>query len=208
MCSKDTPNIATSLTLYKTDIIDSKIESSSHCKNIKLTINGCTIIRYHHRNLEDYQRTITFDIGPEANLHVEIVHTWVDGRLSLTGRQENNNISLYIHRSEIGPLSAVNINVDNTTRNNKVLGHITDSKIADIHLGLDVTFANVIELLLVNTSMYNKTYYNGALKVHSYLFTMVTEIYTKCSLEKETVIIITIENCTFINNRRALVIEV
>ena len=214
MCSKDTPNVATSLTLYNADIIDSRIESSSLCKNIKFTINGCTIDGYLGRNLRDYPVAITFDIGPEANLHVEIVHTWIYGQLSLTGRQENNNISLYIHRSEIRnsyffyPRSAVNINVDDTARNNKVLGHITDSKLADIRLSLDVTFANIIELLLVNTSMHNNTYYDGALNVFSYLLTTVTEVYTKCSLENETVIIITIENCTFINNQRALLIEV
>ena len=212
ICSKDTPNVATSLTLYKAEIVDSRIESSSHCKNIKLTINGCTIDGYHGRNLRDYQGTITFDIGPEANLHVDIVHTRIDGQLSLTGRQENNNISLYIHRSEImNPdffhlLSAVNINVGNTARNNKVLGHITDSKIADIRLLLDVTFANIIELLIVNTSMYNSTYYDGVLKVDSYMFP--TKIYTTCSLENETVIIITIENCTFSNNRAGSAIEV
>ena len=204
MCSKDTPNIATSLTLYKAKIIDSRIKSSSHCKNIKLTINGCSIDGYHGRSSfwKDYQGTITFDIGPEANLHVDIVHSWIYGQLSLTGRQENNNISLYIHRSDIrNQWNAVKINVGNTARNNKVLGHITDSKITDI--SLDVTFANIIELLLVNTSMYNSTFYGGALKVHSYMYT--TEMYT---LENETVIIITIENCTFINNQRAGVIEV
>ena len=214
ICSKDTPNVATSLTLYNADILGSRIGSSSHCKNIKLTINGSRILRFLSRNLEDYQGTITFDIGPEANLHVDIVHTWIDGQLLVTGRQENNNISLYIHRSQImiqDPdffFSTVSINVDNTTRNNKVLGHITDSKITDISLSLDVTFANIIKLLIVNTSMYNSTYYDGALNVYSYLFLTVTEIYTTCSLENETVIIITIENCTFSNNQRAEVIEV
>ena len=213
ICSKDTPNVATSLTLYNADILDSRIESSSHCKNIKLTINGSRILRSPSRNLEDYQRTITFDIGPEANLHVDIVHTRIDGQLLLTGRQENNNISLYIHRSRImildpdSSFSTVSINVDNTARNNKVCGHITDSKINDIYLILDVTFTNIIELLIVNTSMYN-TFYVGTLSVYGYLFTMVTEIYTKSSLENETVINITIENCTFINNRRASVIKV
>ena len=195
----------------KAKIIDGRIKSS---KNIKLTVNGCTIVTYRlkSRLLKDYQGTITFDIGPEANLHVEIVHTWIYGQLSLTGRQENNNISLYIHRSEIRnsyffyARSAVNIYVGNTTRNNKVLGHITDSKITDISLEIDVTSANIIELLLVNTSMSNSTYYDEALKVYSYPFT--TEIYTKCSLENETVIIITIENCIFSNNRRASAIKV
>ena len=206
LCSKDTPNVATSLTLYKAKIIDSRIESSSHCKNIKLTIIGCTIDRDHDRYLKGYQPTITFDIGPEANLHVEIVHTSVDGQLSLIGRQENNNISLYIHRSEISQLGAVNIYVDKTARNNKVLGHITDSKIADIRLEIEVTFANIIELLLVNTSLYNSTYYKRALNVYGYPFT--TEIYTKCSLENETVIIITIENCTLRNTQAPSVIDV
>ena len=79
MCSLDTPNIRSSLTLRKSKMTDSRIVNQGPFKNLKLVIIGCSIDTYLDRNSQDYQGTITFDVGPAKNLNVEIIDTWVVG---------------------------------------------------------------------------------------------------------------------------------
>ena len=212
ICSWYTPNITTSLTLYVSKLINSRIVGGRFCKDLKLMIIGCTVDIYYDRGLFFYQGTIVFDIGPSGNLHVEIVQTWINGELVLTGRQENNNISLYVDRSEIKNSyfyhNSVKVYLSKNARNNNFHIQITNSKISDTnHYGLSIeieaTRESTMNIYISNTSFSNHRH-QGAMQVRNNLFS----VQDKTSLDSETMVNIVIENCTFKNNKQAVLLEI
>ena len=136
ICSGNMPNFRSKLLLYKSKTVDSIIMGLNFgfCTNLELKIVGCTIDRYHDKELADYLGTVVLSIGPATNLHVEIADTWVDGELVITGEQDDNNISLYIQRSEIRNsnfnYNTISVELGYETRNNNIQVQITDSKIS------------------------------------------------------------------------------
>ena len=180
MCSVDTPNIRSSLTLRKSKMTDSRIVNQGPCKNLKLVIIGCSIDTYLDRNSQDYQGTVTFDVGPATNLNVEIIDTWVDGTLLLTSQQKNNNISLHVYHCEFNLKHSdcgVKVRLSYEATNNNIQINVKDSKVLDA------------------------VYHGLAVEVQRNQFS-VQDNHEKSPL----VISITIRNCTFINNEVAVLI--
>ena len=211
ICSSQKPNMWSwsSLTLYKSKTIDTTIESQFLCKDLKLSIIGCTVERDRGRIFSYDRETVLLSVGPSANLSVEIVDSCVDGDLSLLSEQENNNISVYIHHTEIRNSNdlhdTLTINLGYNAINNNLQVQITDSKISDgqkhgLNVLVDVTFGNTIDLSLSNTSLSN--HYRGAIRVLTLHFLAMEYI----AFESETVMNIAIKNCTFTNNTVAVAI--
>ena len=213
-CPRQTPYLRSSLTLYKSQHIDSAIESRRGCKELKLNIINCTINRHQVKKLYHAQGTIVFDIGPVANIEVDIADSWVDCELWFSGKDINNNIRLYIHRSHIlnsdPSHSTMRVLLASEVKNTNVQVWITDSKISDsknygLELEVDIVFSNTIEICLSNTSISNhKT--DGGISVRNY---QVINVYNnvKKPSKRETVMIIAVNNCKFISNKVAVVIE-
>ena len=172
------------ITLYKVNMIESRIVSDSACKDVKLIIIGCTLYRQRARSLYFVQANIEFDIGPAANILVEMTDTVFDGELLLLGKQENNNITLFIHRSEIRNVSDIQVRLGFEARKNTIRIQITDCTFHDIKMSA-LTFK-------VKTNF------------------AIEDDQEERPVEKGTVnqMNISIENCTFVKNRKALVIEV
>ena len=217
ICSGNMPNFRSKLLLYKSKTVDSIIMGLNFgfCTNLELKIVGCTIDRYHDKELADYLGTVVLSIGPATNLHVEIADTWVDGELVITGEQDDNNISLYIQRSEIRNsnfnYNTISVELGYETRNNNIQVQITDSKIsnANVHsliLGVDLTFVNIIEILVANTSISDHQR-KGAIKVQTNLNSKEDNVEER-PLESKTRMRINLEKCSFINNKVGVIVEV
>ena len=208
-CPPFRPNIKSSLTLYKSIALHSAIISDKACKELELDITWCTIDRYYSE--KKYPPDITFEIGPSANLHVTIEDTWVDGQLALVGLEANNKIRLNIHRSEMKISymgSMIRIELSDIARKCNLIVQITDSKISETKLGpglnldseIEGIFDNTIEILLVNTSF---SHGRDAVISNNLIFFDV-----KRPQGNRTVLRITIEKCSFLNNKVAVEIKV
>ena len=203
-----------SLTFYKSNLLECKIQNERNVKDLELVIIGCTIHGHLGGKYCHYGETIEFEIGPAGNVSIEVVDSWFDGQLVLTGIQQRNNISLSICRSEINNScfdNTVRVELGHHAKNNSVQIEITDSKIfntKDYGLGVvvDVTFTNTVEILLRNTSLNNHEY-EGAIQVKDNLQTM-EQSAVKRSLEGKTLITIAIANCIFFKNKIAVEIIV
>ena len=185
----DIPTIRRSLSLYKSKSIDITILGSGLCKNVKLAIVG-SITEKDLYYL--YQGTIKFaSIGPAANIQVEVTDIWFEGELVLLAQQQNNNICLYIHRSEL-KYSLLSIKLSYEVRNNNVRVQITDCRISDVSEHTDIQ--NIPE----------HTQHTGLLIKVPKNFLEMKDV--ERSLNTKTAINIAIENCTFINNSAAVTI--
>ena len=217
ICTGNTPNFKSELTLYETKTVDSIVLGLNlgFCRDLELKIIGCVIDRCHDKELADYPGTVVLSVGPASNLHVEIADTWVDGEMVITGEQENNNISLYIHRSEIKNSNSnhntVSIELGYETRDNIIHVQITDSKISNakmygLILEADLSFANIIEIFVANTSISNHEH-SGAIKVRSNLNTL-EDNDEETQVQSKTVMKIDIQSCNFTSNKVGVIIEV
>lgn len=173
-------NVRSSLTMHESKTIYSRIVSGdlvkqNPCKDVKLSIVGSIIDKYR----EFYNPgVVVFYVGPAAHIIVEVIDTFIDGKLLLISYRENNNISLFVHHSDITSSidSTLKVSLEAEARNNSLLLQITNSNIS------------------------NADWYGLSIEVPNDLLDEDVERL----LDKGTVISVAIENCTFINNKVAV----
>lgn len=217
ICSERSPNTASNLTLYETNTTDTRIgRPSTRCKDLKLAIIGCIIARsdhYDRKTMSNEQTAIAFDINSGTKLNVRVIQTTlIEGYIELIGNDDNSYISLFINGSEIkNTKSCLIFKLGYEARNNHIQIQIVDSNISDskqygLTVEADMTFGNMIEILLSNTVMKNHTNL-GAIKLSSNHLYSTHDSEFEWSSDSKTVMNITINGCKFIQNKLAIGLE-
>ena len=210
VCSERTPHIGSSLMLYKSNIIDTRIgRRSTRCTDIKLTIVECTIARSNSSDIAAEQNAIMFDVNSATKLTVNLTNTTMEGYAKLVGNDDNSSINLLIHGSDIKyTKSCLILKLGFEAKNNHLQMHISGSNISNsalygISTEVDMRYGNTIEILLSNAVMKNHTRF-GAIKISSSRFSFSHNRHFEWPSHSETILNIKIVNCTFIHNKVAI----
>ena len=212
MCSERSPNIGSVLTLYKSEMLDTRIgRSSTGCKDLTLTLNGCTMTRLSGTKVE--HNRITFDFGSATSLNVRIIDTTIEGYLKVISNDDSSNVNVLIVGSEIKSAidSCLVFRLAYEAMSNYIYVLIKDTNVTDareygLSFEADITFRNSIEVVLENTVMKNNVNF-GAVKLSSNHPYSSHDSEEELSSESKTTMNIKIVNCMFTKNKVAIIVE-